>query len=1074
MLFRNLFFAVVMFSSINLIAHEGNDYSKVKLQINSASDFEKLFNSGIDIHCQLDRKNIASPEIWVSEAEIEQLRQLGLTFTVLVESWKDYYKSQPLYSTHELHLLKEKYGIMGFGFGSMGGFYTFNEVVAHLDTMRMLYPNLITAKTSIGNSIESRSIWMVKISDNPDVNENEPQVMYTAMTHAREPQGMMTLMYYMYYLLERYGIDPEVTYLVNNREMYFLPVLNPDGYEYNRSTNPSGGGMWRKNRRNNGGSFGVDLNRNYGPYEYWNAPNGGSSTSPSSDTYRGTAPFSEPEDAGMKDFLLTKKIRAALNYHTYSNLLIYPYGALVRETADSLIYREYARDMTAYNGYVYGTDQQTVGYATRGNSDDYMYDGEPIATRGKIFAMTPEVGSSSDGFWPSQSRIFPLAIENLKPNLYYSWIAGEYPSISQKTFIKNGNYIVPGDSVQMIIELKNKGLSSAYNVGVTFTSLSPYVNILSGASISIDSLPGRESVSTNISPMKFYISPITPNGSKHKVAAVIAINGTALISDTTSIVVGTPSVLFTDNFEGGTSNWTLTNTWGLTTSSSKSPVNSITDSPAGNYPANVNTDLVKTQSIDLSNSILANLEFWTRWDIEASWDFGQVQVSTNNGSSWASLAGSYTRPGSGKGKQPSGSIGYDGTQITWVKESMDLSSYVGMSNVKLRFNLQSDGSVQKDGWYIDDVSIISYQTTSSGSTSSFSTVDGWNIISVPLEVPDCRKSIIFPSSTSNAYWFNDFYLVKDSLQNGYGYWLKFNGNQNHTINGIQQSAVNMPLKTGWNLIGGLNGSLPVASLITTPPGIIQGQIFGYNNGYHAVSLIEKGNGYWLKSSQNGSLTMNLSLAKSQIDNPKIEFDECLLISDASGQMVKVYLDENYETVRTELPPIPPSSVLDSRFLGNYNISGLTHESILQINNAVYPVKISIEKGIVTLKVNDLITGKLINEILTTENSLTITNSGINNIKFSKSEGVLNFFLSQNYPNPFNPVTTIKYQIPKNSHVTLKIFDVLGREVKTIVSEQKSIGRYEVEFDASSISSGLYFYRIKAGDFSDTKKMIVIK
>src|SRR5690606_22160109 len=150
---------------------------------------------------------------------------------------------------------------------------------------------------------QNRPIYMVKISDNPDLNEDEPRVLYTAMHHAREPQSMMTLIYFMYYLLENYNSDPSVKYLVDNRELYFIPIVNPDGYEYNRQTSPGGGGMWRKNRRNNGSSYGVDLNRNYGPMAYWNAPGGGSSTSPSSDTYRGTAPFSEPEISSIKDFL---------------------------------------------------------------------------------------------------------------------------------------------------------------------------------------------------------------------------------------------------------------------------------------------------------------------------------------------------------------------------------------------------------------------------------------------------------------------------------------------------------------------------------------------------------------------------------------------------------------------------------------------------------------------------------------------------------------------------------------------------------------------------------------------------
>lgn len=139
--------------------------------------------------------------------------------------------------------------VSGFGFGSMGGFYTLAEVLTELDNMKVLFPNLITTKVSIGNTIESRPMYMVKISDNPDIDENEPEVLYTALHHAREPQSMMQMIYFMYYLLENYNSNPSVQYLVNNRELFFIPVVNPDGYEYNRSTYPTGGGMWRKNRK---------------------------------------------------------------------------------------------------------------------------------------------------------------------------------------------------------------------------------------------------------------------------------------------------------------------------------------------------------------------------------------------------------------------------------------------------------------------------------------------------------------------------------------------------------------------------------------------------------------------------------------------------------------------------------------------------------------------------------------------------------------------------------------------------------------------------------------------------------
>jgi hypothetical protein len=97
--------------------------------------------------------------------------------------------------------------------------------------------------------------------------------------------------------------------------------------------------------------------------------------------------------------------------------------------------------------------------------------------------------------------------------------------------------------------------------------------------------------------------------------------------------------------------------------------------------------------------------------------------------------------------------------------------------------------------------------------------------------------------------------------------------------------------------------------------------------------------------------------------------------------------------------------------------------------------------------------------------------------------VSNFILSQNYPNPFNPTTTIKYSIPELSFVTIKIYDVLGSEVTALVNEQKSVGTYEVEFNSHSggvrsagggLTSGVYFYRLQAGDFIQTRKMILLK
>ena len=398
-----------------------------------------------------------------------------------------------------------------------------------------------------------------------------------------------------------------------------------------------------------------------------------------------------------------------MNYHTYSNLLIYPYGALSRETPDSLIFREYAADMTRFNGYVFGTDMQTVGYSTRGNSDDYFYDGDTVANNGKIFAMTPEVGSSSDGFWPPQSRIFPLAQENLHPNLYYAWVAGEYISLINPNFQQS--FFNPGNIVQLNPVLKNKGLSTGYNVQVSLTSLSSYATINNGL-INIDSIKSRNTASAS-SPLSFTISTSTPVETKIKLLFTTSISAAVMSNDTVSIIVGYPDYVFIDTTNNPLTHWTISATpstpfWESTTTSYYTSPNSYTDSKSGNYANSATVSMTMTNPINLSSYTSPKLTFWTKYDIENNWDYGQVEISTNNGNTWTALAGTYTNLGTGT-FQPPGQPLYDGTQTSWVREEISLSGYTS-SQVKLRFKLRTDGSLQRDGWYLDDIGILVYTT----------------------------------------------------------------------------------------------------------------------------------------------------------------------------------------------------------------------------------------------------------------------------------------------------------------------------------------------------------------------------
>ncbi len=356
----------------------------------------------------------------------------------------------------------------GGSYGTAGGVtkhFTFQEMQNELDEMRALYPNLITVKSSVGTTGEGRTLFMVKISDNPNTDEDEPEVFLNAVHHAREPIGMTQLLFFMWHVLENYSSNKEIKTLLNSSEIYIMPCLNPDGYVYNATNNPTGGGMWRKNRRNNGdGSFGVDNNRNYS--YLWGGS--GSSGTTSSDTYRGTAPFSELENQAIQNFCNSRQFVTEFNYHSYGNYCIYPFSAVaVNNNPEAPLFNQLAAFLTEDNGFVYGNCQQTLNYIADGEAADWAY-GEQ-ASKGKMYGFTPEVGSSSDGFYPAASRILPLCNSMVVMNMNLLKISTKYGLVTT-----NAPAIVSGSSGTIPFSLKNFSLYPA-TYTVTLSSASPYV-----------------------------------------------------------------------------------------------------------------------------------------------------------------------------------------------------------------------------------------------------------------------------------------------------------------------------------------------------------------------------------------------------------------------------------------------------------------------------------------------------------------------------------------------------------------------------------------------------------------------
>jgi len=441
--------------------------------------------------------------------EREQLERGGVAYRVLVPDLDAYYAAR-LRSESELWAGSDPSDAPGFGFGSMGGYYTWSEMVAKLDEMRATYPELVTTKQSLGVSHEGRPIWMVKISDHADSqDENEPAVLFTGLTHAREPIGMEVNLYTMFHLLERYGIDPEVTYLVDTRELYFVPVVNPDGYVFNQSTSPNGGGMWRKNRLNSGGgAFGVDLNRNWG--YLWGFDNAGSSPQPSSDTYRGPGPFSEPETTALRGLHGRRKITTAFHYHAFGGFQIHPYAYQSNAfppASDLTQYQRYGAVISALNGHRVGNFWNTLGYLANGEAIDWSY-GEQVE-KDKVFAFLPEVGTGSDGFWPAASRIVPLCELHRAPNLYWAWIAGARGELLHATA---GTSAPPGATIDVVAQVENRGLGApAADLRVTLSSSDPYVSIATPTKPFPVVAPLATGLNT-VDPLQFSVAPNAPSG----------------------------------------------------------------------------------------------------------------------------------------------------------------------------------------------------------------------------------------------------------------------------------------------------------------------------------------------------------------------------------------------------------------------------------------------------------------------------------------------------------------------------------------------------------------------------------
>lgn len=407
-----------------------------------------------------------------------------------------------------------------------------------------------------------------------------------------------------------------------------------------------------------------------------------------------------------------------------------------------------------------------------------------------------------------------------------------------------------------------------------------------------------------------------------------------------------------------------------------------------------------------------------------------------------------------------------------------------------------------EGGYIPGMRELAGTTASI--SQSFDTL--WNLISVPLMVGDYRAAILYPTATSRAYKFENGYVAKDTLENGTGYWLKFDSAQSVQVRGTTITYDTIAVDSLWNIIGCVSYPILASGVIPVPPLTVLSNFFGFASGYQPEDTLLPGRGYWVKVSQAGRLVIQSEsmLASSTLalqggsNKSKVALKDLvrndevntIVIRDAKGRTQKLYFlskRKDVDLASCEVPPPPPSGVMDVRYMSQraaevYDEGRGERQSFpIQIVDAEYPLTVSwslVEvEGKYALEIvkpsgerhqTDMVRGGTLN---LEEPSLAFKLQIESRLT---AQLPTEFALRQNYPNPFNPTTTIKYDLPKDSRVSLKLFNILGQEVATLVNEEQKAGYKSVEWNANNFASGVYFYHIQAGDFVATKKLLLLK
>ena len=479
---------------------------------------------------------------------------------------------------------------------------------------------------------------------------------------------------------------------------------------------------------------------------------------------------------------------------------------------------------------------------------------------------------------------------------------------------------------------------------------------------------------------------------------------------------------------------------------------------SGNYCAksgNISSDQTSSLLLTVDASVASDIRFWKR-----------VSCEEDQNDNWDYLA--FFIDGVEQGR-------WDG-EVSWSAEVFSVSQGQHI----LEWKYLKDGAVDSgaDAAWIDFIFLPTQLVE-----VSTNQIMNWNIVGLPTNVSDPQVTSVYPSSIVNtcyAYGPQGYYMSTD-LDAGLGYWLRFPENGNTSVFGIPISEMTLSLTEGWNLISGI--SVETNLNIISDPGniLVPNTIYGYSTtGYYNSPTMTPGNGYWIRTTSDGEITISSRQGhqgRTLMENRDEHTFNQLTINGSKLYFGKDLTEE--ELLSYSLPPKPPVGAFDVRFRGEMKYS--EGNGIIEIMNPTDGIRIDYH---ILQGESWKLTGDIGEEIIISDEGTLDYVGAISEIHLEKKSLIpTEFALHQNYPNPFNPKTTISFSLPitgsELQDVTLKVYDIRGCLVRTLLSGSLNAGYHEVEWNGRdgnghSVASGMYLYQLNSAGTVHTKKLLLLK